>query len=164
MNDAMRQESRKRAFSLRRGFTLVEIVIVILILGILVVLGMPNFLRVRLDANEGMVRGDLRAFSSANEAYRAFQNPPVYSPDITTLMNQNYIDVAWFNPGNRHGYNFSYAVGGTGATYSLEADPVTAGITGVNIYCVDQTGIIVRAVAAGIGSGGGCVGGDPIGT
>jgi general secretion pathway protein G len=152
------------SLGLRRGFTLVEIVIVVLILGILVALGMPNFLRVRLDANERMIRGDLRAFSSANEGYRAFQNPPVYSPDITTLMDQNYIDTVWNNPGNRHGYNFSYAPGGAGATYSLEADPVTAGITGINIYCVDQTGIIVRGVAAGLGTAGGCVGGTPIGT
>lgn len=151
-----------RSFNLWRGFTLVEIVIVVAILGILVVLGIPNFLRVRLNANEGMIRGDLRAFSSANEGYRAFQNPPVYSPDISTLMNQNYIDSNWFNPGNRHGYNFSYVISANGGTYSLEADPVTPGITGVNIYCVDQTGIIVRGVAVGLGTAGGCVGGSPI--
>ena len=155
---------RMRSSGLRRGFTLVEIVIVVLILGILVALGIPNFLRVRLDANEGMVRGDLRAFSSANEGYRAFQNPPVYAPNITMLINQNYIDSAWFNPGNRHGYNFSYATDAAATTYSLEANPVTAGITGANIYCVDQTGTIVRGAAAGLGTAGGCVGGTPIGT
>ncbi len=145
------------------GFTLVEIMVVVAILGILVAVGVPNFMRVRLDANEGAVRGDLRAFSTANESYRAFQNPPNYSPDIATLINQSYIDSTWTNPVNKHGYGFTYTVDASGTTYSIEANPSTPGATGNNSYCIDQTGILVRALVTGLGAAAGCAGGTPLG-
>jgi prepilin-type N-terminal cleavage/methylation domain-containing protein len=145
------------------GFTLVEIMVVVLIIGILVSIGLPNFLRIRLDANEKLIRADLRSFSVANEGYRAVRNPPVYAPDIVTLINENYLDTTWLNPGNKHGYVFSYALGAGGLTYSVEADVLTPGVTGVNFYCVDQTGVIMRDTASGLGTANGCAGGAPIG-
>ena len=146
------------------GFTLVEIMIVVAIIGVLVVIWIPNFMRVRMDTNEGMVRADIRAFSTANESYRAFQNPPVYAPSIEILLNQSYIDATWLNPGNKHGYVFVYAVGDDGLSYAIEANPLDAGKTGVNSYCVDQTGVLVRGTAPGLATTGGCVGGTPLGT
>ena len=146
------------------GFTLIEIMVVVFIIGLLAAIAIPNFMRARLDANEGTIRADLRTFSTANESYRAFQTTPAYAPDIPALIADNYIDETWLNPGNRHGYQFLYSLGGGGDTYALEAGPVTAGITGVNFYCVDQSGIVVRDVAAGLGTAGGCVGGTPIGS
>lgn len=146
-----------------RAFTLVEILVVVFIIGLLVAAAVPNFLRMRLNANENVIRSDLRTFSTSNESYRALQNPPVYAPDILTLINENYLDATWLNPGNKHGYNFIYLVGGGGALYSLEASVLTPDVTGTNYYCVDQTGIIVSGPAGGLGTVTGCVGGTPVG-
>ncbi|HNX69530.1 MAG TPA: type II secretion system protein [Candidatus Omnitrophota bacterium] len=146
-----------------RGFTLVEIMIVVFILGLLVAMAMPNFLRLRLNANEQMIRGDLRSFSTANESYRAVQNPPVYAPDIATLIDEHYLDTTWTNPGNKHGYNFVYNPSGTSLSYSLEASILNPGVTGIHYYCVDATGVVVMGAAEGMGTSAGCVGGEPIG-
>ena len=164
MQPILYQMKRSSRTAYRKGFTLIEMVIVVAILGVLVALGIPALIRARVNANEGMIRADLRAFSTANESYRAFQNPPIYTPDIGTLLGQNYIDATWVNPGNKHGYNFAYSPGAAGVTYALEADPLTAGTTGINFYCVDQTGTIVVGAAAGLGTANGCVGGTPIGS
>lgn len=146
----------------RAGFSLIEIIIVVCIIGLLAVIAAPNFLRMRLNANENLIRADLRAFSTANESYRALQNPPTFAPDVATLRNFNYIDNTWINPGNKHGYNFNYQVGGGGVMYSLEAIPLTPDVTGTNSYCVDQSGVIILNVGGGMGSGAGCAGGVAI--
>ena len=146
-----------------KGFTLIEILIVVAIIGILVAMSIPNFLRMRLNANEGLGRGDLRAFSTASENYRTLQSPPTYAPTIATLIAQNYLDSTWVNPGNKHGYHFTYALDAARTFYSLEANALTPSVTGSNCYCVDQTGLIVVGPVAGLGTTTGCVGGTPLG-
>jgi len=145
------------------GFTLIEIVIVIAIIGILVVIAAPNFLRIKMNANEDIIRADLRTFSTSNESFRAIHVPPSYAQNIPELINDNYLDSTWLNPGSKHGYNFVYQRDVPGLAYSLEADPLVANVTGARYYCVDATGVIVSGNVAGLGTPTGCVGGTPVG-
>lgn len=161
MNRSMREGSPKVASG---GFTLVEIMIVIAIIAVLASLAAPNFLRVKMNANEESIRADLRTFSTSNESFRAVHVPPLYAQDIPELINGNYLDSSWLNPGNKHGYIFTYKRGDPGAAYSLEAGPLIPGVTGARFYCVDATGVIVLDSAAGLGTETGCVGGAPVGT
>lgn len=143
-----------------RGFTLVEIMVVVAIVGFLAAVAITNFVRARLNANEKVIRSDLRAFSTSNESYRALQNPPTYAPDVQTLIDQQYLDSTWTNPAQKHGFNLVYKVNADRTAYSLEADVLEANVTGLNYYCVDSTGNIVFSDTAGLGTATGCVGGE----
>src|SRR3989338_5142185 len=57
-----------------RGFTLVEIMIVVAIIALLAAIAIPNVLRGRTSANEAASIGNLRALVSSLEMFRSVNN------------------------------------------------------------------------------------------
>lgn len=154
----------KKKFS-KKGFTLVELMIVVAIIGLLVAIAIPNLLRARMNSNDAAVQGDLRAFSTAAESYRAAQQPTTYG----TIANMTgatpaYLDGTWGNaPLIKHGHNLTYtagaAVNGVISTYTLTADARANEAS--HSYCIDHTGVLRVSTAttpfayAGVGAGAG---------
>ena len=149
-----------------RGFTLVEIMIVVAIIALIAAIAIPNLLRARHNANETAAIGNTKTLVDALESFRANQTPTSYPgagvtsggvavAGLAGLANTNppYID-AILAAGQRQGYNFTYTAGAVrvvtlgGAnfnvydTYTLTSVPVTVGTTGTRRFFVDQTGVI----------------------
>ena len=62
----------------RKGFSLIELMIVVVIIGILVAIAVPNFISMQNRAKEGSVKANMHSFQLAMEDY-AVQNDGTYA-------------------------------------------------------------------------------------
>ena len=143
-----------------RGFTLVEIMIVVAIIALLAAIAIPNVLRGRTTANESAAIGNLRALMSSLEMNRSVNN--VYPLDVAanTWLAVMYTNAdPDFGPPSFQiamtgqtvqGYNYTYAAGATaGQTYTILTVPATVGTTGTRTFFANETGLIRHCVGTG---------------
>ncbi len=141
----------------RKGFTLVEIMIVVAIIALLAAIAIPNLLRARLNANEAAAQSTVKTLSTALESYRAAQTIPTYPLNSSvagtgvvglTNVNPAYCDAGIFAaaPG-RQGYLFVYTFE-TANTYTVSANPATPNVTGIRGFGVNESGVM-RALPGG---------------
>lgn len=146
-----------------KGFTLVEILIVIAVIGLLLTIALPALLRSRVNANESAAKSNLQTFAGAMESYRAAQAIPAYPADMGDLTSATppYLDSTWGSGTTvtKSGYDLSYARTDD-AIFALIAEPSGVGTTGNNSFCVDETGLIwTSATSSGAFSASPCSGG-----
>ena len=118
---------------MRKGFTLVEIMIVVAIIALLAAIAIPNLLRARLNANDSAAKATLQALATAFESFAAANG--VYPASIANLTNATppYLNEDLTN-GTFHGYNFTCANNTT--SYNCSAAPVTCNVSGSKNYSV----------------------------
>ena len=141
-----------------KGFSLIELLIVVTVILIIAAIAIPNLLRSRLAANEASAVGSLHAINNAEITYSTtYPNPgfacslselgPPASGGAISSGAASLIDSGLAS-GVKSGYSFSAGTCTVTSTnvvtgYQWGADPVTPGSTGQRHFCTDST-IVIR--------------------
>lgn len=126
----------------RRGFTLLELMLIVAIIAIIAAIAIPSLLRNRVQANESSAIGSLHAIVSAETCFHSGNSR--YTGDITELTDAvpAYLEGNWEEDVVRSGYTFVLDGDEDGAYYTVNADAANFGVTGTRNFFVDASGVI----------------------
>jgi type IV pilus assembly protein PilA len=139
----------------QKGFSLIELLIVVTIILIIAAIAIPNLMRSKIQANETAAVGALKALTESallySNSYGGFPHSlsdlgPAPGGTAPTSASADLIDSVLAS-GIKSGYRFSYAAGttdpsGNVLSYSITATPVSPGSSGQRSFFTDQSGTI----------------------
>ena len=142
----------------QKGFSLIELLIVVAIILIIAAIAIPNLLRARIAANESSAVASLRTINTAMISYNSSYPTVGFAANLTALTgtctgsvvpsstSACLIDTTLAS-GTKSGYTFGAA--GTSSGYAAWANPVSLNTTGVNSFCSVADAVVRNAGQSG---------------
>lgn len=147
----------------QRGFSLIELLIVVAMILIIAAIGVPKYISSRMAANESSAVGSLHAVNTAQALYQQTFPGEGYAPTLSalgpssdgtiTLQNAGLLDNVLgcsSQPCFKSGYNISIshvvALGSQVAGYTVTGVPATVGSTGMRGFCSGVEGGVLSPI------------------
>ena len=148
----------------QRGFSLIELLIVVAIILIIAAIAIPNLLRARMSANEASAVGSTRTLNTAEITYNSTYPTIGFGQSLAVLgspsgatctpsSTQACLIDSVLTAGVKSGFNFAVGAGAAQAggiyvQYEVSAQPITENQTGIRSFCSVEDAV-VRVQPAG---------------